>query len=246
MAVPPTQQTRSTCRVIDETLSTLLAIPGWDAPRAAAAVAVSGGLDPILPTPFRIGEAAAASLAAVGLAVSDLWQLRTGRPQQIAVNTRHATASLRSSQYLVMDDAPVARERPSVMGVYPARNGRWSYLHCNFPNHREAALGVLGVPDDREAVRQAVSQWDALELEEAIIAARGAGGMVRSMDEWAQHPQAAAVASLPCLKSTKSATARPSPCPTAPAPCPASGFSTSPAFWPAPPAPAPWPNTGPM
>ena len=73
------------------------------------------------------------------------------------------------------------------MGVYPAKSGRWSYLHCNFPNHRDAALGVLGVDEDREAVRNAVANWDALELEEAIIAARGAGGMVRSMAEWAQQ-----------------------------------------------------------
>jgi hypothetical protein len=89
------------------------------------------------------------------------------------------------------------------MGVYPARNGRWSYLHCNFPNHRAAALSVLGVPEDREAVRQAVSNWDALELEEAIIAANGAGGMVRSMAEWAKHPQAAAIASLPLMEIVK-------------------------------------------
>ena len=88
---------------------------------------------------------------------------------------RRATASLRSGKYLEMDGTPVAAERTPVMGVYPARNGRWSYLHCNFPNHRDAALGVLGVEEDREAVRQAVAQWDALELEEAIIAARGPG-----------------------------------------------------------------------
>src|SRR5438552_9238585 len=73
-----------------------------------------------------------------------------------------------------MDGAPVSTERNAVMGTYPARNGRWSYLHCNFPNHRAAALRVLGVPEDREAVRKAVAEWDALELEEAIIAARGA------------------------------------------------------------------------
>src|SRR2546427_12543370 len=89
----------------------------------------------------------------------------------------------------------VSTECNAVMGVYPAKNGRWSYLHCNFPNHRAAALGVLGVPEDREAVREAVAKWDALELEEAIIAAKGAGGMVRTMDEWAKHPQAAAIGS---------------------------------------------------
>jgi crotonobetainyl-CoA:carnitine CoA-transferase CaiB-like acyl-CoA transferase len=156
-----------------------------------------------LPTPFLIGETSAAALSAVGLAVSDLWDLRTGRRQEIAVDTRQATASLRSGHYMQMDGAPVSSDRNPMMGVYPAMNGRWSYLHCNFPNHRAAALSVLGVEEDREAMARAVAKWDALELEEAIIAANGAGGMVRTMDEWAQHPQGVAVASLPLLEIVK-------------------------------------------
>ena len=198
--------------MIKDTLASLLSIPGWD-PQRAAEVDISGGGDPILPTPFRIGEAAAASLGAVGLAATDLWELRTGRRQEIGIDTRRATASLRSSNYLSMDGASVSRERNSIMGVYPAKNGRWSYLHCNFPNHRDAALTVLGVDEDNDAVRHAVSQWDALQLEEAIIAAGGAGGMVRTMDEWARHPQSAAVASLPLLEITKIGDAPPEPLP---------------------------------
>ena len=174
----------------------------------------AAALDPILPTPFRISETAAASLAAVGLAASDLWELRTGRGQRIGVNARQATASLRSSKYMTMDGKPAGAERHSLMGVYPAKNGRWSYLHCNFPNHRDAALGVLGVEEeDGEAVRRAVAKWDALELEEAIIAANGAGGMVRSMEEWARHPQAAAVASLPLVEIDKIGDSPPEPLP---------------------------------
>jgi crotonobetainyl-CoA:carnitine CoA-transferase CaiB-like acyl-CoA transferase len=137
------------------------------------------------------------------VAVSELWSLRTGRRQQIAVDTRRATASLRSGHYLQMNGAAMPTDRNTIMGVYPARDGRWSYLHCNFPNHRAAALDVLGVPEDREAVRRAVAGWDALALEEAIIAAKGAGGMVRTMEEWVQHPQAAAIASLPLLEIVK-------------------------------------------
>jgi hypothetical protein len=45
-----------------------------------------------------------------------------------------------------------------------------------------------------------VLNWKALDLEEAIIAAKGAGGMVRTKAEWAQHPQSAAIASLPPLE----------------------------------------------
>jgi len=188
--------------VTNDALRTLLPIAGWPEGRASE-VEITGGTDPILPTPFRIGETSAATLAAVGLATSDLWYLRTGSRQKIAVDTRQATASLRSGRYMKMEWSPAPTERNSVMGVYPAKNGRWSYLHCNFPNHRTAALGVLGVPEDREAVSKAVAQWDALELEEAIIAANGAGGMVRTMEEWAQHPQAAAIASLPLMEIVK-------------------------------------------
>jgi len=196
----------------NDALQSLLPIAGWPQERAGA-VEIRGGTDPMLPTPFRIAETSAAALAAIGLAVSDLWELRTGRGQEVAVDTRQATASLRSSHYMHLEGAPVSTERNSVMGVYPAKNGRWSYLHCNFPNHRAAALSVLRVPEDREAVRKAVAQWDALELEEAIIAANGAGGMVRSMDEWAQHPQAAAIASLPLLEIVKICDSPPEPLP---------------------------------
>src|SRR5262245_21841392 len=185
-----------------DALRTILPVAGWSDERARA-VDITGDADPILPTPFRIGETSAAALAAVGLAVADLWQLRTGRRQDVAVDSRRATASLRSGHYMKMGGAPVSTERNTIMGVYPARDGRWSYLHCNFPNHRDAALSVLGVPDDREAVRRAVAKWDAQELEEAIIAAKGAGGMVRTMAEWAQHPQAAAIASQPLMEIVK-------------------------------------------
>src|SRR2546422_786620 len=186
----------------NDALRTIFPIAGWGEERARA-VEITGGTDPILPTSFRIAETSAAALAATGLAVSDLWQLRTGRRQDVAVDRRQATASLRSGHYMKLNGASVSTERNAVMGVYPAKNARWSYLHCNFPNHRAAALGVLGVPEDREAVRQAVAKWDALELEEAIIAAKGAGGMVRTMDEWAKHPQAAAIASLPLMEIVK-------------------------------------------
>src|SRR6266705_6563997 len=186
----------------NEALRTILPIAGWG-DRQAVDVMFTGGADPVLPTPFRIGAAGAATLAAAALAATELWQVRTGRRQHVTVDLRQAAAALRSGRYLQLAGTDVSSERNTVMGFYPARDRRWSYLHCNFPNHRAAALSVLGVPEDREAVRKAVAQWDALELEEAIIAAKGAGGMVRTMEEWAKHPQAAAIASLPLMEIVK-------------------------------------------
>ena len=186
----------------NEVLKTLLPLAGWKEEHTQDLI-ITGGSDPILPTSFRIGDTATAALGAVGLAVSDIWEARTGRRQQVTVDARRATASLRSGKYMQIDGAGVSTERNTVMGTYPTKDGRWSYLHCNFPNHRAAAMSVLGVEEDRDAVTKAVARWNALELEEAIIEAKGAGGMVRTMEEWAEHPQAAAIASLPLMEIFK-------------------------------------------
>src|SRR6478672_286667 len=85
-----------------DALRTILPVAGLSEDRART-VEITGGSDPVLPTPFRIGETAAAALAATGLAISDLWELRTGHKQQGAVDLRQAAASLRSGHYLVMD-----------------------------------------------------------------------------------------------------------------------------------------------
>jgi crotonobetainyl-CoA:carnitine CoA-transferase CaiB-like acyl-CoA transferase len=195
-----------------DALRSILPAAGWSADRADA-VDFTGSTDPILPTPFRIGTAGAATLAATGLAAADLWEMRTGRRQSVGVDVRRATASLRSGHYMKLGDGEVSTRRNSIMGVYPTKDGRWSYLHCNFPNHRAAALSVLGVAEDREAVAKAVLTWNAPDLEEAIIAARGAGGMARTQAEWARHPQAAAIASLPLLEIVRIGDAPPEPLP---------------------------------
>ncbi len=193
-------------------LRTILPSIGLSADRADAVV-FANGTDPILPTPFRVGVAGAATLAATGLAASDLWHLRTGRQQSVAVDVRQAAASLRSGQYLKVGDGRVSAARNDIIGFYPTKDGRWSYIHANFPNHRAAALAVLGCEESPDAVTQAVAQWNAAELEEAIVAAKGAGGMVRTGAEWAEHPQAAAIAALPLLEIVKIGDSDPEPLP---------------------------------
>jgi crotonobetainyl-CoA:carnitine CoA-transferase CaiB-like acyl-CoA transferase len=198
--------------ITSDALNGLMPTLGW-AHDAAADVTFGGGDDPVLPTSYRVGAAGAATVAAAGLAAARLWEQRTGRHQNIAVDLRQATASLRSGTYMKLGDGALSHARNRIMGFYPTRDGRWSYLHCNFPNHRAVALKVLGVPEDRAAVAKAVTQWNALDLEEAIIANKGAGGMVRSAEEWRQHPQAIALAALPAIEIVKIGDSAPEPLP---------------------------------
>src|SRR5579859_5898138 len=139
------------------------------------------GADPVLPTPFRIGEAGAAAIAASAVAAAELWAARHGRPRQpVAIELRHAVAALRSARYLRIAGAPPKEPFDAVSGLYEAQ-GSWVFLHCNFPNHRAAALRVLGLAEgaDRKTVAAAVAERDGGDLEDAIHAAGGCAALVR-------------------------------------------------------------------
>lgn len=183
--------------MIDAALGEILDAAGHARP--AAGQVVFSGADPVLPVRYRLGTAGAASLAATGVAASSLWQLRTGRSQRVEVDVRAAAVSLRSASYLRINGKPPSGAWAPMSGFYPVRDG-WISIHCNFPAHRDAAVRVLGTTADRQLAEQASAGWDGEALEEAIHAAGGCAGYVRSAAQWVAHPQAAAVAAQPLLQ----------------------------------------------
>jgi CoA-transferase family III len=170
------------------------------------------GADPVLPTKFRIGETAAAVLAGVGVAVSDIWELKTGRRPRANVNVRHAAAGLKSAYSLQRPDAdgvfrPVVNEEHEAMRrmtqPWPTRDGRWFLPHFGLPNLRQRVLKALDCEPTPESVAKAVARRDALELEGAIDKARACGGMVRTNEEWLAHPHGKALAAKPIVEIIK-------------------------------------------
>jgi crotonobetainyl-CoA:carnitine CoA-transferase CaiB-like acyl-CoA transferase len=185
-----------------DALRSILPLAGWSRDVSSEA-SFNGSGDPMMRTPLHVGDAGAATIAAAGLAAAHLWEVRGGPKQTVGVDLRHAGAAMRSSHYMKLGDGALSAARNGIMGFYPTKDRRWSYLHCNFPNHRAVALKVLGVPEDRDAVAKAVLDWNAADLEEAIISNKGAGGMVRTAEEWKRHPQGIAVAGLPLMEIVK-------------------------------------------
>src|SRR5882672_2209350 len=181
--------------------------------RADDSLAISGGDDPVFVTPWRIARTGSAALGAVGLAVSDRWRLRTGRPQDVTIDRHAAAASLRSNTYVLQDGKRPVSWDP-LAGHYPTRDGRIMFLHTNHPHHRAGALRIAGAAsDDREALAAAVAKWDGLAIEEAIAAGNCVGGLTRSRDEWIAHPHGQAIARLPLMDITQIGEAPPRPLP---------------------------------
>ncbi len=192
-------------------LRELIALAGLAEPEAGQ-IRIAGD-DPVFPTPYRIAASGAAAAAAVGYAAAELWRLRSGHRQSVSVDARAAAASLRSNRYLQLDGRKPDGPFDPLSGFYPVRDGRWVSIHCNFPNHRDAAMKVLAAPQERAAAMRASAAWDGLELEDAIHAAGGCAGLARSASEWALHPHAAAVAAQPLLEILRIGDAPPEPLP---------------------------------
>jgi crotonobetainyl-CoA:carnitine CoA-transferase CaiB-like acyl-CoA transferase len=173
------------------------------------------GSDPVLPSPFRIGEAAAATIGATALAAAELWRLRAGRVQQVHVDTRTAAMTFRSERHVRIDGEPPPPIWDDIAGFHVTGDGRWVQLHTNFPHHRQRALDVLQCPGERPAVSAAVATWNGEELEEALIAAGTCAAFVRTPEEWQAHPQQAAVAGLPTFEILPVGESPPEPLPSA-------------------------------
>jgi crotonobetainyl-CoA:carnitine CoA-transferase CaiB-like acyl-CoA transferase len=180
------------------------------------------GADPVLSTRFKIGGTCASVLAGVGVAISDIWELKTGRRQKVSIDVRHAAAGLRSSAYLQRpgpDGAfkPVVnRNHEAMIAItqpWPTKDGRWVLPHFGLPNLQARMQKLLGCELTPESVAAAVAKWDALELEAAIDEARVCGGMVRSNDEWLAHPHGQVLAAKPIVEIVKIGNSDPEPLP---------------------------------
>lgn len=145
---------------------------------------------------FPVTDLAAATMGAAGLMVHRLAGLDQTATPSVIVDKR--LASMWFGWTLRPEGWEVPGAWNAIAGDYRTRDG-WIKLHTNAPHHRTAAVKTLGVREDRDAVAKAVAAHDAAELEQAIVDAGGCAAELRSLEDWAVHPQGQAVAGDPLI-----------------------------------------------
>ncbi len=193
-----------------DTFQELMAIRGLP-PIAPEEVAITGA-DPFYRTPFRIGELVSSVLAATGVAINDIWQLRGHERQRIGLDLPEVAAHLRAIDYLrqrgedgAYHPVPLPPERAYVMNLcqpYRTRDGRWFLPHFSL-GLGVRILGLLGCEENVESIAAAISTWDSAELEQAIADRGACGGIIRTREEWLAHPHGQQLARRPILELQK-------------------------------------------
>ncbi len=171
-------------------------------PAAALAHVDLPSAGPGIPSSFRVGDAAQATLAAAALAAAEIRHVRGHARQGVRVDRAHALAEC--AGWFSLDGVTPPSWDP-LSGLYRCGEGvdapGWVRVHANFAHHRDAALRVLGCAPGpattRDDVLAALRRWTADAFETAAAEAGGVVAAVRSFEQWDRHPQAAAVATWP-------------------------------------------------
>lgn len=149
----------------------------------------------------------------VGLAIGAAIELATVRsgsePLETAVRDR-AQSIAAFSGHLKVDGEPVPTWA-DLSGMYETGDGRHIQLHCNFPHHATGVIEHLGTGESRAEVAAAIAKRPAVDLETELVEKGLIAAAVRTLDEWTQHPHAAATDDLPLLEATQIGESPPRP-----------------------------------
>jgi hypothetical protein len=189
---------------------------GLDADAAGCSLHLPGS-DPVLPSSFCLATAAQASIGAAALTAAEIGVQRGGPRQALTVDA--TAAALEGTGWFSVDGVAPDLWDP-LSGLYRCGSGQVR-IHANFAHHRDAALRLLGLPTGdatpRAEVQAALADWQAEDVETALIQAGGVGAALRSFAQWDAHPQALALAGVPLIRLTRTGDAPPRPWPALPA-----------------------------
>jgi len=156
------------------------------------------GRDPIIPSPHRFGTMAAIGLAAKAVAVAALWRHRTGEGQDIAVDVRKAFR--RFCGFFDLKWETINGRPPVILGdplnpfsglplLYETQDGRHVVPLNIYPKLAARTLSLLKCGASAEAVRSAIRQCRADDLENAGAEAGVVMAKVRTFEEFRKEPQ---------------------------------------------------------
>ncbi|QGZ48290.1 hypothetical protein GPZ77_07720 [Streptomyces sp. QHH-9511] len=148
----------------------------------------------LLSARLPVMDLARATVAVAGLAAVE----RAGLQGPVRVDDAAVATAFVSERHLRVDGRAPVNFAP-LSGFFRATDG-WIRTHANYPHHRAALLRALEVREESpEAVRSAIGERGAEELETAVYAAGGLAVAVRAPERWMASGQGREVAKRPLL-----------------------------------------------
>jgi crotonobetainyl-CoA:carnitine CoA-transferase CaiB-like acyl-CoA transferase len=181
------------------------------------------GEDPIFPTVHRLGACVSIPIMAGAAGVANIWRQRTGRGQDLTLDLRKAIHGINPMYkfmptingypyqlpYWINPDYQI--DNPMGFDLYRTKDGRLFLPTGAYPGLLNNMCSFLRCGPDHDQIAEAVSKWNADELDEAAAAAGLVFAIVRTPEEWANHPQGKQLADRPLVEIVKIGDSDPEP-----------------------------------
>jgi crotonobetainyl-CoA:carnitine CoA-transferase CaiB-like acyl-CoA transferase len=175
------------------------------------------GEDPIFPSVHRLGACIGIPMMAGAAGIADIWRQRNGRGQDLSLDLRKAIHGI-NPMYKFMPtingypyQLPYFIGNPMGFDLYRTKDGRFFLPTGAYPRLLASMCTFLGCSPDKDSIATAVSNWDSAELDEAAAEKELVFALVRTAEEWAQHPQGKHLAEKPVVEIVKIGDSDPEP-----------------------------------
>lgn len=181
------------------------------------------GEDPIFPSVHRLGACISIPIMAGAAGIADIWRQRTGRGQDLTLDLRKAIHGINPMYKFIPTingypyqvpygiDPSYQLVNPMVFDFYPTRDGKFFLPTGAYPRMFSNMANFLKCAPNKESIAKAVSNWDGEELDEAAAEAGLVFALVRTPEEWANHPQGKQLADKPLVEIVKIGDSDPEP-----------------------------------
>ncbi|MFC7392905.1 CoA transferase [Scopulibacillus cellulosilyticus] len=151
------------------------------------------GADPIVNSTVRLGAGSAVGLMAKSVAAANIYKMRGGKGQNLHVDLAKAVERLGVSYKMLeringypfdMTDLNLY----SLISFYKTKDNRFIIPSNIYPKLRDKMQKLLGCGNDPKSVAEAISQWNAEDLEKAGEKNGIVMGMVRTLEEFMKEP----------------------------------------------------------
>lgn len=154
------------------------------------------GPEHVAASAFAVDRALAASASFAVAAADRLGQERGATRSAREIDLEHLLAYC--TTHIEVDGEPVPGWA-ELSGVYDTADGRHLQIHCNFEHHAAGVVKRLRCEPTRKSVASAIASRQSFELEAELIDDGMIAAVVRTLEEWSDHPHAQATAGLPLL-----------------------------------------------
>ncbi|PYI30072.1 CAIB/BAIF family enzyme [Aspergillus indologenus CBS 114.80] len=153
-----------------------------------------------LPSSFKLGHLAQASIGLTGLLAAQIYASRkaTTTIPQVTVPLQHAVIEFKSERLYTLAGNPAPSPWGPIGGLHRCADG-YVRLHDSFSNHRDGAKALLECSRDadRREVSMKIGPWRAVDLESAAFDSKLVISALRSYSEWDVLPQARSISGFP-------------------------------------------------